>query len=280
MQPSNQNLKVVAINSFAVHGTASLKAITTILGSRVLPVPSVILDGLTNLPGVKKFPSPLKDLLKGVFELVKYRKQEVILYTGYLGQADQINVILDIIAEYRQYIRFIICDPICGDHGKAYVPQDIIELWPNLLRTSDLIFPNITEVKLLLGLRGDEEGEDDVYIKELIEKFPGVNLCVTSIKRGNDEIGIQLFQKTSSYSYYHSLLGKNIGGSGDTFAALFILNHFYRQLSEKDALAKSAETTYQLIQKSIDAGADELIIEGDAGLEETAIIATQTVLTK
>jgi pyridoxine kinase len=261
MNNSTKNLKVVAINSFAVHGTASLKAIIKILGSRVLPVPSVILDGLTNLPGVTKFPSPLKDLLKGVFELVKYRNQEVILYVGYLGQRDQIDSILEVIAEYKSFIRFIITDPISGDHGKSYVPTEIINAWPGLLRVSDLIFPNLTEVKLLTGFKGDEEGVDSFFIEKLLEKFPGVDVCVTSIRNGNGEIGIQLFDKNTSYSYHHAVLKKNFGGSGDTFVALFILNHFYKQHSKEESLAIAADATYQLIQQSIEADADELKIE-------------------
>jgi pyridoxine kinase len=261
MSTPTKNLKVVAINSFAVHGTASLKAITNILGSRVLPVPSIILNGLTNMPGVTKFPSPLPDLLRGTFELVKHRKQEVILYIGYLGSAEQIDLIIQLIDEFEEYIRFIITDPISGDHGKAYVPKEIISGWPKLIEKSDIVFPNLTEVKLLSGFNGDEEGDDALFIDKFHEKYPATDLVVTSIRKGNKEIGIQYYQKNKSFSYYHPVLPRNFGGSGDTFVALFIYFHFYQQLSEEKSLSMAADKVYDFIQKSVEANADELLLE-------------------
>src|SRR5690606_24573830 len=95
--------KILAINSFAVHGMASLKTIISILGSKVLPVPSVVLNGLTNMPHVQKHLLPFRELLEGSFKLVAERKQQVILYVGYLGSPDQVDVILDMIRHYRSH---------------------------------------------------------------------------------------------------------------------------------------------------------------------------------
>ena len=55
---------ILAISSFAVHGTASLKTFITILGEKILPVPSLMLNGLTNMALVKKLDIHFKELLE------------------------------------------------------------------------------------------------------------------------------------------------------------------------------------------------------------------------
>ena len=142
---------ILAISSFAVHGTASLKTFITILGEKILPVPSLVLNGLTNMALVKKLDIPFKELLEGTFELAVNRDLDLILYIGYLGKAEHADVILEMIDTYRSHIKMIITDPVCGDHGRAYVPEEVIAKWPSIIGISDMVFPNITELKILTG---------------------------------------------------------------------------------------------------------------------------------
>jgi len=85
---------ILAISSYAVHGTASLKTFTAILGKKILPVPSIMLNGLTNMSLVRKFGMPFKELLQGTFDLAVNRQLELVLYVRYLGNAEQADVIL------------------------------------------------------------------------------------------------------------------------------------------------------------------------------------------
>jgi len=253
----------LAISSFAVHGTASLKSFTSILGSRVLPVPTVMLNGLTNLPLVRKFDLPFRELLESTFELVVHRGQTVILYVGYLGKAEQIDILLETIGTYRSHIRTILIDPICGDHGKAYVSEEIIRRWPELIRVADLVFPNLTEMKLLTGHPAADTGLPDLYIQRFREQFPRVQVVATSLPLNDHEIGIGWHnQEDAPFTYSHPRLAKNYGGTGDAFVALFILQHYYYRLPMEDALKAAAHQTYLLIQYSIQRGADELLLDG------------------
>lgn len=251
---------VLAVSSFAVHGTASLKTFITLLGEKILPVPSLMLNGLTNMALVKKFDTPFKELLQSTFDLAVNRDLDIILYIGYLGKAEQADIIVEMINTYRSSIKTIITDPVCGDHGRLYVPLDVIEKWPEIIKQSDIVFPNITELKVLTGNSPDDAQTTEVYTKQFKMTFPNTQLVVTSIKAEDDTIAIQAYGD-EPYYYSHSLLPKNFGGSGDAFLALFILNRFYKHLPFNEALKLAADQTYRIIENSIEKGADNLILE-------------------
>ena len=250
---------VLAIGSFAVHGTASLKTFITILGEKVLPVPSLLLNGLTNMSLVKKFDPPFRELLQSSFELAVSRDLDLILYVGYLGKAEQADIILEMIDTYRDSIKTIITDPVCGDHGRTYVPQDVIERWPFIIRYSDIVFPNVTELKILTGSKSDSQRAVFDYAEQFKKLYPSAKLVITSLAEG-ESIGIQAFA-AERFHHMHRLLPKNYGGSGDAFVALFILNHFYRHKSFTDALKLAADQTFSIIKNSIEKGSDDLVLE-------------------
>lgn len=251
---------ILAISSFAVHGTASLKTFISILGEKVLPVPSLLLNGLTNMALIKKLDLRFKELLQSSFELAANRELDLVLYIGYLGNAEQVDTILEMIDTYRSNIKTIITDPVCGDHGRAYVPEAVIAQWPRIINQSDMVFPNLTEIKILTGNKPDADDNAAVYIEQFKRLFPQTQLVVTSIKTGENAIGFEYYGK-ETFSYSHQVLPKNFGGSGDAFLALFILNHFYKKLSVNDALKQAADQTYQVIKNSIDKNSDGLILE-------------------
>ncbi|MEO1652436.1 MAG: hypothetical protein AAFU64_02725, partial [Bacteroidota bacterium] len=114
----------MAINSLPTHGNAGLKMVMSVLGTRVLPVPSLLLTGIgsmRHLPGFAKFTLPFSDLLAGAFQLLEARNEQAIVYIGYLGEAQQIPIILACLHQYRACIHYIIIDPVSGDNGQAYV---------------------------------------------------------------------------------------------------------------------------------------------------------------
>ncbi|HEY9000459.1 MAG TPA: bifunctional hydroxymethylpyrimidine kinase/phosphomethylpyrimidine kinase [Mucilaginibacter sp.] len=261
---------VLAIGSFAVHGVASLKAFTTILGEKILPVPSIMLNGLTNMSLVKKFDTPFRELLEGTLELAANRNLELIIYTGYLGKAEQADIIIEMVENYRSLVKLMITDPVCGDHGRIYVPQDVIEKWPQLISISDIVFPNLTELRLLTGNRPDADGEVETWAEKFKQLYPNAQLVVTSIKTGENAIGLRSFG-AEPYNYSHMALSRSYGGSGDVFLAWFILYHFYKQYSFNEALKMAADQVYRIIENSIAIGSDDLILEDATKSIETNI---------
>jgi len=183
---------ILAISSYAVHGTASLKTFTTILGEKILPVPSIMLNGLTNMSLVRKFDTPFKELLESTFELAADRKLDIILYIGYLGSAEQADIILGVIDTYHRIIRSIIVDPVCGDNGRKYVPDEVIAQWPKLIKKADMAFPNMTEVKILTGHQADEEQEPNYCDSLKMAAFQTYRIIKNSIEKDSDDLILEI----------------------------------------------------------------------------------------
>jgi pyridoxine kinase len=258
---SHKPLYVLAISSYAVHGTASLKTFITILGSKILPVPSLVLSGLTNLPGVKKFELPFEELLDSTLALAVARNLQLIFYTGYLGNPQQADVVAKLINKYREHIKVVITDPVCGDNGRTYVSPEVIARWPEIIKLSDLVFPNITELKLITGHPADAAENADFYIDRFKKMYPKVSLVITSHAVNDHEIGLQFHKGTSVFEAYMPLLPQNFGGSGDLMLALFIRNQFYNEMPLNAALNYAVNQTYQTIKFSIDSQSDGLLLD-------------------
>ena len=236
------------------------------LGHRILPVPSKLLNGLTNMSLVTSFDPPFEALLRSSFELAIDRGLSLILYVGYLGRSESADIILQCIRDYRSCIKYIIVDPVSGDHGKTYVAPGIIEKWPSLIKEADLVFPNLTEIKIFAGHPPNAVGESMGFINDFMNRFPSVNLVATSVTQGEKESGVLSFGQ-QEWSYFKDQLAGNYGGSGDLLVAEFILQHFYNGFSFTDALKRAMDKTYLLIQKSIEQKSTDLLI-GSADQEK------------
>lgn len=253
-------MRLLLIHSMAVHGTASMKAMTTILGSRVLPVPSLWLTGLTNIPGHQKFAPPFEEMLMGSLEIARNRGETLVLYVGYLGQKKQVDIILRAIETYRDIIRMVMVDPVSGDHDRLYVPREIAAEWPRLLLKADWAFPNFTELKVHAGIGLHENIGEEEVLKDFGQRYPQLSFVVTSLERA-DKMGILLRHKAESREYQHEKLSRYFGGTGDVFAAYFIKKFLFKQSTPWESLTYAADKTLNCIRQSIKSGNDFLAIE-------------------
>lgn len=253
-------MKILTVHSFAVHGTASLKAALSILGARVLPVPSLILTGLTNMPGFRSVSSDFETLLRGSFELARQREEALLLYIGYLGNEGQVALLLEAIASYRELIRGIVVDPVSGDHGRAYVPEPVIRAWPRLLAEADWALPNFTELQLLSGLAPEEAEDEERCLQAFRARFPGLSFVVTSL-RDSGQIRLLMQRGERRQAFAHDRLPQNFSGTGDVFASYFIAFHYLRGLPPSEAMQMAALRTLALMRHSMEQGSSELLIE-------------------
>ncbi len=255
----NTRIKVLAIHSFAIHGTASMKVMLSILGSYVLPVPSLILTGLTNIPGHVKMPVELDKLLSGSLQLARDSQQRLIFFIGYLGSESQADVILSAIESYRDIIDTIVVDPVSGDHGRTYVPSEVVAVWPRLLAVADWAFPNYTEIQLLSGVEPEALTAPDVYLKAFEARFPHLSFLATSMP-DQAEIGVYMYHDREGAIFRHERLPRFFGGTGDVFGSLFIKQYLLGNESLEFSVKYAVEGTLKVIQRSIDAQSGELLV--------------------
>jgi len=243
--------KILAISSLPTLGNAGLKNIISVLGTRVLPVPSLLISGLGNMPGHQRFDIPFAELLQQTFLMAEKEDFSLILYTGYLQQAKQVDDIIRMIERYRTRIAAVVVDPVCGDNGRAYVDPSIIERLRHLLQLADWALPNLTELGLLLDQPG--EGSLEELTQAFRERYPQLKWVITGILE-QDSIANYLYDGHRATIIPHSLVNSRYSGTGDVFAPLFLDFHFFRQLPANQSVARAGEAMFRIIQMSAKSG--------------------------
>ncbi|MFK7924021.1 MAG: bifunctional hydroxymethylpyrimidine kinase/phosphomethylpyrimidine kinase [Bacteroidia bacterium] len=252
-------MKILCIHSLAIHGTASLKVMMRLLGTRLLPVASLYLSGLTNLKGIIKTQVDFEPLLKSTFELALQRQERLIVYIGYLGSAQQTHFIGQCLDDYADLIEAIVVDPVSGDHGRAYVPAEVIEAWPDLLERADWALPNFTELGIFSGLPLVGERSVESILTAFEVRFPKLNYLATSLPQEN-AIRLCLHQAGKRAFFTHELLTPHFGGTGDYFGANFVDALYLQKRSPEEAMQYAALQTLACIQRTIEGASPDLLI--------------------
>lgn len=81
--------------------------------------------------------------------------------TGYIGSESFLEAVLDVLKRLRHQksggggggVRFV-CDPVLGDNGKFYVPQELVQVYKTkVIPLADVLTPNQFEVEQLTGIK-------------------------------------------------------------------------------------------------------------------------------
>ncbi len=149
------------------------------------------------------------------------------LYTGYLGSAEQVQIVSDLFDRFGSADNFIVVDPVLGDGGSLYagITDELVTKMRSLCRKADYIMPNMTEVSFLLDIPYTDN-YDKCYVEDVLKKLAELG-CQTPLLTGvhfdNDFQGAAAYDSINN-KYYYSF-GKSIDhtvhGTGDIFASVF-----------------------------------------------------------
>lgn len=189
----NKNIipKIAAVHDISGIGRCALSVILPVLSAMDMqgcPVPTAVLS--THTGGYEGFTfTDLTDTMRAYFE--HWKKEGVrldCLYTGYLGSAAQIDIILDVIEDFKMRDKLIVVDPVFADDGELYQSFDmsIAGEMKRLVGKAHVITPNITEAEFMLG--GEVKGDystDEIKSRLLSLCEIGPEVCViTSVPMG------------------------------------------------------------------------------------------------
>jgi len=79
------------------------------------------------------------------------------ILTGYIGKESFLREVLDVLQTLRnrtegKRVRYV-CDPVLGDSGKFYVPQELVSIYRDeVIPLADVVTPNQFEVEQLTGI--------------------------------------------------------------------------------------------------------------------------------
>jgi len=175
------------------------------------------------------------------------------VYTGYLADGNQVDVVLDIMR--RRLGSLLIADPVMADAGKLYPAFDtgFVIRMKELCSRADIILPNITEACLLTGAEYKTE-YDEAYIRGLAEglvKLGAKRVVLTGVGYSEDSTGVAVYDGRELFYYRHRRISKCFHGTGDIFASAFT-GAYLRGKTEREAAVIAADFTLECIENTLD----------------------------
>ena len=224
--------RVMAVHDLSGLGRSSLMAATPVLsvmGAQVCPVPTAVLSSQTS--GFENY--TFVDLTDNMPGYLKHWKDLQLdfdcIYSGFLGSVRQIVIMEQVLKDFNADGQaLVVIDPVLGDDGALYdtMDQEMVEEMGRLIRHADIITPNVTELKLLLGI----PAEDALYAEDLQDLLPQMadkgpeTVVVTGVHRKNGGRCVCCYQKAEAQ--YQEIDYKELPicypGTGDIFASVLI----------------------------------------------------------
>ncbi len=250
--------KVAAIHDLSGLGRCSLTVITPVLSSmgiQVCPLPTALLSSHTGGYSGYTFLDLTEEMKKIAAHWKSLNVDFDSIYTGFLGSAAQIELVLDFCNYYRNKCNsFILADPVMGDDGEKYATytDEMCRMTSSLVKNADLITPNLTEACILAKT---EYREDFTYseMKDLLTALTDLGskrTVITGIKnKEENKIGCVYFDKTQKLygEVFSPYIDKFYPGTGDIFASV-LLGEMLNGLCLEDACKQSVEFVYKAVK--------------------------------
>lgn len=237
------------------------------LGHEVWPVSTV---NFSNHTGYGAWRGPMipaanvADVIAGIEDRGVFERCDAVL-SGYQGGSDIADVIIEAVAKVKAANpnALYACDPVMGNAKSGCHVSDLI---PPLLRdrvvpVADIITPNQFELGYLTGLEvGDLEST--LAAVDAARAMGPSTVLVTSVERPDRPEGtIEMLavNDEGAWIVQTPYLPFKRNGSGDVTAALFT-GHYVASRNAADALAKTASSVFDLVEKTYEADSRELLL--------------------
>lgn len=256
--------KVLAIHDISCLGRCSLTAaipIISVAGVEVVPLPTAVLS--THTGGFTHF--TFRDLTEDMAAITKHWKmlgyQFDMIYTGYLGSLEQVDIVKNIIETFRKDDTLVIVDPVMADAGAYYsmITPDFAVGMRELCEMADIITPNLTEAAFLLEREYKEHytKEETEEILRALSVLGPEKIVLSGVSVDGNTIGAASYDRlTDSVSYaIEEKMGGFYHGTGDTFASALIAA-LAKDFSVNEAAEIAVQYTLACIKRTYAEGTD------------------------
>jgi pyridoxine kinase len=282
-------LNVLSIQSHVAYGhVGNAAAVFPMqrLGVEVWPIHTVQFSNHTGYGSWRGrvFDGPMiEDVVEGVAERGVFARCDAVL-SGYIGSAELGGAILAAQARVKAANRQALyaCDPVIGDVDKgSFVRPGVAEfLRDRAVPAADIITPNQFELDYLSGMPSADMAGLRAALASLHARGPKVILVTSYLGAETPKGSIDLIASAADglWRVRTPWLNVNLGGAGDTIAALFLV-HYLSTQSPAAALSRAASSVYGLLKRSLEAGAGELLTVAaqDEFVHPTHVFAAQAL---
>lgn len=221
--------RIAAIHDLSGFGRCSLTVAIPILsamGLQCCPLPTAFLS--THTGGFKGY--TFLDMTEEMGRIAEHWKSLNIdfqaIYTGFLGNAKQIEIVIRFINDFREKNTVVVVDPVMGDEGEMYstYTEELCEGMKKLADLADVITPNLTEAALLLGMPYAElkNADSALIAAERLGLGGKRSVVLTGVSSSQSSIGAACFDaKTGKRELIETRrIPKEFYGTGDVFSSV------------------------------------------------------------
>lgn len=219
--------RVAAIHDISCFGKCSLTVALPIIsaaGIECAGIPTAILS--THTGGFSGY--TFRDLTDDIMPVANHWKKEGItfdaVYSGYLGSADQIDLVCEAVDTFGTDKTLLIVDPVMADHGKLYAgfPDSFPKEMVRLCAKADIITPNITEAAFMTDMPYMEAPHSKEYIESLLtglRRFANGKIVLTGVCFKAGEIGAACMEGEKIEYIFTPHVDAAYHGTGDIFTS-------------------------------------------------------------
>lgn len=217
--------RIAAVHDLCGYGKCSLGVAIPVLsaaGCDVCPVPTALLSAHTKFP-VFTLHDTTEMLDEYLDAWVKENIELDAIYSGFLGAAEQVEVIQRLYSQHKDALRIV--DPVMGDAGKIYptYTPELCSAMKDLVCGADLLTPNLTEASILTGIeyKGSNLTDDEVQkILDALLEAGAKNVVLKGIIRNDEEISNFIAgQDIETVKITQRLLPYMLHGTGDLYCS-------------------------------------------------------------
>ncbi|WP_203248094.1 pyridoxamine kinase [Sporosarcina beigongshangi] len=232
--------KVAVIQDMSSFGKCSLTAaipVLSVMGAQAVPLPTAIFTAQT---GYSSF--YCEDLTSKMdFFVDEWRKLGATfdgIHTGFVTGQEQINNIFQFLNVFYSDETTLLVDPVMGDMGEVYkmFTGDLLDRMKELVKSADIVTPNVTECCLLTGLSFEKlqsyQDESD-YMQTLgeaghqLQQTTGANVIITGLNPppavlDKRYVGNMFVDADRSFTSIRDYNGESYSGTGDLFASVIM----------------------------------------------------------
>lgn len=275
----NSAHSVISISSQVMRGSvgnrAAVFALET-LGHPVWSVPTIVMPWHPGHgPSTRlrfddeAFTNAMADLAKA-----KWRDEVKGILTGYFGSVAQVKAVATLIRALREINPDLIyvCDPVIGDKGGLYIPEDIaLAIKAELIPLATIATPNRYELAFMIGR---ELSNNHDFMQAALELGPSQMLVTSAEAMMSAGTGNLYINDTAAILAEHRAIENAPNGLGDLFGALTLARMLQAHSAEK-VLQLASASVFEILARTIKRGANELTLETDASSLATPMAMVQ-----
>ncbi len=270
---------VIVISSHVVRGSVGNRAVVFALETLGFPVwalPTIVLPWHPGHGRSTRLTFSESDFDAAVDDLIRapWLGEVKAILTGYFGNSGQPKAIARLIRAVRSRNPdlFYACDPVMGDAGGLYIPQETAEaIRDELLPLADLATPNRYE---LAWLSGSELDSNTAIMEAALALGPSRMLVTSAVPMMAGGTGNLYLTGKHALLAEHRLIDNPPNGLGDLLSGLF-LARLLSGVDEEKALQLATASVYEILARTSKRGSDELTLETDAASLATPMAMVQ-----